>query len=99
MAKRRTKSRWPMKGTMIGVHPDQVKDAQATLKALDCPGEYDPETGDLTIGSEKELGEFARKTGRVNLAAGLTGNAGGDRPPAEIARDIRERLEWARKKA
>lgn len=98
MAKRRAKNPWPMKGTMIGVHPSQVKDAQATLKALDSPGEFDPKTGNLKLKSQKEYAEWCRKTGRMNLDAGYGDHAGGDRPPTEIVRDIRERLEWARRK-
>jgi hypothetical protein len=86
-----------MKGDMIGVHPKQVKRAQARLKALGAPGTYDPKTGDLILGSRKDYKEFCKRTGRVNLDAGYGDHPGTGGDPA-VAEGIRDRLEWARRR-
>jgi hypothetical protein len=95
--KRRRSKLWPMKGEMIGVHPKQVKEAQARLKALGAPGTYDPNTGDLIIKSRKDYREFCKRTGRVNRDAGYGDWPGTDGDPNARA-EIRDRLAWARRK-
>jgi len=99
MAKRRRGklNPWPMRGDMIGVHPKQVKEAQARLKALGAPGTYDPKTGDLILNSRKEYKDFCKATGRSNRDAGYGDWPGTDGDPS-VAEDVRERLAWARRK-
>jgi hypothetical protein len=76
-----------------GVHPRQVKRAQARLKALGAPGIYNRETGDLVVDSPKDYSDFCRLTGRTNLGAGYSDWAGtGGRAPIE---EMRARLKFA----
>lgn len=96
--KRRTVKRqvW-MKGDMIGVHPKQVKRAQARLKALGAPGTYDPKTGDLNFRSRRDYRDWAKATGRANLDAGYGDHAPTGRGPA-VADEIKDQIAWARRK-
>lgn len=83
---------------MIGVHPKQVKAAQARLKALGAPGTFDPKTGDLVLHSRKDYKEYCKRTGRVNLDAGYGDWAGSSGDSSAACREIRDRIEWARRK-
>lgn len=79
---------------MVGVHPSQVKEANAKLEALRSPGRFD-ETGALRVSSNNKLREHLRAVGACNYSdQGPSGHGEGRGEVLNRIADAKRRGEW-----
>jgi hypothetical protein len=87
---------WPMDGAFHAIHPSQVAEANAQLRALDVKKNvFYERDGELKVGSRAGYNDWQRRTGRRNNDAGW-GDWSGTDGKADL--EILERLAYANRR-